>query len=582
MKNTTQQGQKFRWELTAADDAAVTKIMSSCSLSFPVARTLVSRGFSSPPQVFEFLSIARDRVADSKLLKGAEAAVKRLLKAIKNKEKILIFGDYDVDGITSTAIMLISLLPLGADINFFLPNRRRDGYGLSSKIVHKAASSGYKLIVTVDNGISAYQAVSDAKAYGMDVIITDHHRPHSALPKADVIVNPQQKDCTYPYKEFAGAGVIFKVMELLYRQLGKELPAKAYELLMLGTIADVVPLINENRYWVHYGLQQSNAELSTAMKVLAANGKVLEKQAISARDIGFMIAPQLNALGRLDDPREGVTFMISSDREEVARIGRQLLAINEERKRVDRSIYDEIEAAITAKQIDLDKENLIMASHKEWPARVIGLVAGKLMQNYGRPTILFQETDKGIVKGSCRSIPAFNIFDALAENKELLMTFGGHSCAAGLSLKAENVPELKKRIEAKIAKELRPDDLIQKLKLEAQITLPDVARGLVSDMHKMEPFGAGNQEPLFWLQGVQLVNQPKLLKDKHLKCTVFADGVIKPLMFFNRPELFPLFSQLGDASFDVAVKVVENEWRQKISIELQGLDVALPVVGESG
>lgn len=508
--------------------------MSACSLSYPVARALTARGFATPKEVFDFLSIAPDRVADSKLLKGAEAAVKRLLTAIEKKEKILIFGDYDVDGITSSAIMLIALLPLGADINFFLPNRRRDGYGLSSKIVHRAATSGYKLIVTVDNGISAYQAVADAKAYGLDVIITDHHRPHKALPKADIIINPQQEDCPYPYKEFAGVGVIFKVMELLYRQLGKSLPTKAYELLMLGTVADVVPLINENRYWVYYGLQQSNKQLSIAMQVLATNGKVIEKRAISSRDIGFMIAPQLNALGRLDDPRAGVNFLISSDREEVVRIGRQLLEINEERKRVDRSIYEEIETAIIAKQIDLDTENMIMASHKNWPAGVIGLVAGKLMQNYGRPTILFQEAANGIVKGSCRSIPAFNIFDALAESSDILLTFGGHSCAAGLSLKAENVPELKRRMEAKIAKELTPDDLVQKLRLDAQITLPDVARGLVSDMHKLEPFGAGNYEPVFWLTGVQLVNQPKLLKDKHLKCTVFADGIIKPLMFFNR------------------------------------------------
>jgi len=567
-------GEKFVWELTAVDTACVQKLASQCSLSEPIARVLYNRGYTTPQHVFRFISMTLDAVADGMLLKGAQDAADRILRAVNDKERILIFGDYDVDGITSSAIMLVSLLPLNAKVNFFLPNRVHDGYGLSEKIVKKAARSGYTLIVTVDNGMSAHDAVRAAKERNLDVIITDHHRPHGTLPEADIVVNPLQPGCKYPYKEFAGVGVVFKIMQLVYDRLGKQLPDKVYELLMLGTIADVVPLVNENRYWVQYGLAKSNEHRSRAMHMLLTNGKLEHKQSIDSRDIGFMIAPQLNALGRLDDPRDGVIFLISNQFEDVMRIGQKLKSINEERKRVDRRIYEEIEAAILSGTINLEKENLIMAASEKWPAGVVGLVAGRLVQNYGRPSILFHVTDTGIVKGSCRSIPAFNIFDALDANKDLLLTFGGHACAAGLSLRQENVSKLKARLEEKIARELSPEDLVQKISLDAIVRLPEITRSFVADLKKMEPFGHQNVEPIFWVRGVTLVKQPRLFKDRHVKCMVFDDGVIKPVLFFNRPELYACLCDIGDMSFDLAVHVMENEWQQQVTIELQGIDIA--------
>ena len=568
-------GLKYRWQLTDADEAAVRQLSVQCSLSVPIARTLYARGYTTAEQVFAFLTMGEEWIADPALLKGAVDAVDRLQRALENNEKILIFGDYDVDGITSTAIMLSCLLPLKANINYFLPNRKRDGYGLSSKIVKKAAESGYHLIVTVDNGIGAHQAVADAKALGLDVIITDHHQVHGGMPNADVIVNPHQPECPYPYKDFAGVGVIFKIMALLYARLGKELPQKAYELLMLGTIADVVPLRDENRYWVQRGLAHINATRSFAVQVLAGNGNVASKAALNSRDIGFSIAPQLNALGRLDDPRDGVTFLISTDFGHVMQVGTTLKAINEERKRIDRGIFEEIVATVENKQIDLDKENLILAAHNEWPAGVIGLVAGKLVQQYGRPSILLHLTKDGLAKGSCRSIEAFNIFDALVECQDFLVSFGGHACAAGLSLKQDDVPKLKEVIEARIARELTPEDLVQKLEVAAKTSLPEINAAFVKQLQSLEPFGNANPEPVFWVEGVTLVNEPKLLKHKHVKCTVFADGVIKPLMFFNRPELYTMLLAQKDKAFDVAATVVENEWQGRTSVELLGVDIAV-------
>lgn len=566
-------GEKFVWDLKPVDRDLVNTLSDQLFLSRSLVQVLCRRGYITREQIQEFLFVTEQIVPDGKLLHGAEKAVDRILAAIEKNEKILIFGDYDVDGITSSAIMLSALLPLGAQINYFLPNRARDGYGFSEKYAQKAVEHGYGVIVTVDNGTTSHAATELAQDNGIDVIITDHHQPHGELPPAYVLVNPHQKDCPYPYKQFAGVGVIFKVMDLLYKKLGKTLPEKAYELLMLGTVADVVPLVHENRYWVQYGLAKINKEKSFAIQTLLRNGGCDTKSDISSRDVGFSLAPQLNALGRLDDARDGVIFLISSDYERVKDIGVILKNINEERKRVDRGIYDEIVAQIEAGKIDLETERCIVAGSYDWPAGVIGLVAGKLMQNYGRPVMLFHLTKNGLAKGSCRSIPEFNIFDALAENEEILRSFGGHACAAGLALKISDVPVLKKNIEARIARLVKPEDLVPKIRVEGEMTLPDVNKKLIDDLRILEPFGNSNEQPVFKIDHVTILQEPKLLKDKHVKALIFADGVIKPIMFFNRPELYKKLIDLINHEFSVAATVSLNEWNGKKSIELQGLDI---------
>lgn len=568
-------GQKYQWQLPATDERAVHDIALTYNLAVPIAQVLVGRGYATTEQIDEYLfsSFERD-VAHPAQLKDAERSVERILAAIKNKEKILIFGDYDVDGITSSSLMLLCLMPLGAQINFFLPHRVRDGYGLSTKVVKRAAQNGYKLIITVDNGITAFKAAQKAKELGVDLIITDHHRPHDHVPDAFAIINPNQEDCLYPYKHLAGVGVSFKLLALLYEKLGKELPPKVYELLMLGTIADVVPLTGENRYWVRYGLQYINKVESYAFKVLKQNGNVV-KPAIRASDIGFSIAPQLNALGRLEDARDGVRFLIGSDHTNVNHVGKVLFELNQARKEIERGIFQEVVQQVERGKIDLSQENVIIAASSSWPPGVIGLVASRLVSKYGRPTLLFHLTKKGLAKGSCRSIPAFNMFDALHDNKELLKSFGGHSMAAGLALELDKLPQLKARLEALVAEQLTPEDLVQKLELDAQIRLSDLNKKLVADMHHLEPFGNSNVEPTFYVHNVTQVSPPTLLKDAHVKCQVFADGVIKPMIFFNRPELFEPLLDLGNKTFDVAVRVSENHWNGRVSIEMIGVDIKL-------
>lgn len=573
MEYTFIQGCKYLVGIPKIDVTKASEISQKFSLSMPLAKTLLARDMSDISCIENFLISSEQKdVGDASQMKGALLAVERIERAIKDGEKILIFGDYDVDGITSSSLMMMGLLALGAKVNFYLPNRIKDGYGISTKIVQKAHDNNYKVVITVDNGITAFEPAKLAKELGIDLIITDHHRPHDRVPDAYTIVNPHQEDCPYPYKSFAGVGVAFKLITLLYQRHNMQIPTKVIELLLLGTVADVVPLTGENRYWVRYGLSCVNQYESYAMRVLKENSK-FEKPTLSSMDIGFSVTPQINALGRLDDPRQGVQFLIGSDKDIVDEVGKILLQMNNARKDIERDITQSIIHKIESNEIDLSKENIVMTSSPHWPAGVIGLVASRIVSAYGRPTILFHITKDGIAKGSCRSIPEFNMFDALSESKDLLISFGGHSHAAGLSLKVTDVPELKKRLEVKIAATLTEFDLKQKLRVDAMAQLSEFGAKFITDMQLFEPFGHANHQPYFYISGVVLIKKPQLLKDLHVKCLVFADGVVKPVIFFNRPELFEMLVNQADESFDIIGQITQNYWNGNYSIEILGIDV---------
>jgi single-stranded-DNA-specific exonuclease len=571
---TTLQGYKYLWKFLPASSQEILTIASSYNLCLPIAQTLLARGYTSKEHLDTFLFSSFDRdVACASRMKDAQKAVDRIIAAINNQEKILVAGDYDVDGITSSSLMMICLKPLGAQINFFLPHRVKDGYGLSTKVIERAASNNYKVVITVDNGITAFEPAQKAKELGIDLIITDHHKPHDHLPDAYAIINPHQHDCPYPFKTLAGVGVSFKILCLLYQKLKLELPPKAYELLLLGTIADVVPLLGENRFWVRHGLTYISRYESPSFKVLKQNGK-LTKARLNASDIGFCITPQLNALGRLEDPRQGVNFLIGSDQAELERIGSVLFELNQARKEIERTVFESVQAQIAQGLVDLSKENIIVACSDQWPPGVIGLVASKIVGMYGKPTLLFHVNNKGKAKGSCRSVPGFNMFDALAQGSHLLDQFGGHAMAAGLSLSLDNLPRLKEHLETLIIQYISPAELQPKIVLDAQIQLSEVNAKFIADLQHLEPFGNENSSPLFYVTDAVLVQKPLLLKELHVKCMIFADGVIKPVIFFNRPELFPVLMAQEQTPFTLAVQVTENHWNGKIAIELTGIDIA--------
>lgn len=569
------QGAKYIWNLPTPLNQTVLDFARLYNISIPIMHTLTSRGLNTKEELDSYLFTTFDRdVAHPSRLKDAQKAVDRILAAIKNKEKILICGDYDVDGITSSAMMMTCLLPLNAQINYFLPHRVRDGYGLSVKTVERAAQNNYKVLITVDNGITAFDAALKAQQLGIDLIITDHHRPHTTVPTAYALINPHQTDCTYPYKKLAGVGVTFKIISLLYELINKQLPAKVYELLMMGTIADVVPLTGENRYWVRHGLQIVNAEESFAVHVLKQNARHT-KPKLSSTDVGFSLTPQLNALGRLEDAREGVAFLIGSDEQQVTRIGALLKELNEARRAVEKAVLADVEGDIASQKINLETDRVILGSSTRWQQGVIGLVASRLVNAYNRPALLFTINNQGIAKGSCRSVAGFNIFEALQEHKDLLITFGGHAQAAGLSLSVDNIPALKKRLEETFARIIPIFEPKPRLTVDADITLPEVHHKLVADMAHLEPFGNENSQPTFYLKNVMLLEAPQLLKEVHTKCMVFADGVIKPVIFFNRPDIYTQLVNQQNTPFSLAVHVTENHFNGRSSVELQGLDIAL-------
>lgn len=569
------EGMKYLWQVPQVSKDIVIDFARKFNFSYPVIETLLNRGCESEEALnrFFFSSFERD-VSHSSLLKDAQKSVDRILLAIKKQEKILICGDYDVDGITSSAMMMLCLVPLGTKINYFLPHRVRDGYGISSKIIKKAAKSKYDLIITVDNGITAFEAGKEAKKSNIDLIITDHHRPHKKLPLAYAIVNPHQPECFYPYKQLAGVGVTFKLLDLLYESLGKKLPERVYELLLLGTIADVVPLTGENRFWVRYGLNLLNNFESLPLRVLKKNAR-LNKPIISSGDIGYFLAPQINALGRLEDARQGVRFLVGADEQEVEHVGSVLKELNESRKNIERTIFSQVEEAIERKEVDLESERVIVFSSRDWQPGVIGLVASRVVGSYNRPAFLFHETSEGILKGSCRSVSELNIFEVLQENSDILLSFGGHAQAAGLSLSSDKLKELKERLEVTIANKMPIIPAKASIKLDAGISLSDVNKKLLSDMNYMEPFGNENNKPLFCLKNVTLVGDPLIFKDMHTKCMVFEDGIIKPVIFFNRPDIYEVLLSKKDDSLSLAVSVMENYFNGQLSVELQGIDVAL-------
>lgn len=568
------QGLKFQWNIPEVDTTAIANLASAVALPMALTHALYARGFTQKEQLQEYLISSYEKdVADPKLLKDAYKAVARLIKAVENNEKILIAGDYDVDGITSSALMMICLLPLGAQVNFFLPNRAKDGYGLSVKTVDRAHENGYTVIITVDNGISAFKPAERAQQLGIDLIITDHHRPHGELPPAYAIIDPHQQDCPYPYKYFAGVGVSFKLMALLYAQLGKSLPDEVYELLLLGTVADVVPLTGENRFWVRHGLQKIKQGHSYSLSVLKKNARVT-KPVLNSLDIGFFITPQINALGRLEDARSGVKFLVGTDHAVTETVGTLLHQLNEARKSIEKNIYEGVQTQIKQGLIDPYQDRMIVVAHDEWPTGVIGLVAGKLVAAYNVPTILLHKTAQGVLKGSCRSIGECDMFKALSSVKDLLITFGGHPMAAGLSLLEENFDQFKKRLSEYITQFVTPQTLIKKITCDAPLLLTDVTQKLAQGLQYLEPFGCENPQPLFWVKNVTLLEPPQLLKEQHVKARLFSDGVIKPIVFFNRPELFDWLIEHQGESFLVACYVTENHWNGKVSVELQGVDIS--------
>ena len=462
-----------------------------------------------------------------------QAAVDRIILALQKKEPLVIYGDYDVDGITATSILYRFLKREEANVRFYIPARETEGYGLNLPAVQKLAEEGCKLLITVDNGIAAADIIAQAPET-MDIIVTDHHLVPEKIPNAIAVLNPHQKDCRYPYKELAGCGVAYTVCRALALTLHNEAYEEDMELVAMGTIADVVSLTGENRILVREGLRKMrHTQIPGLAALLRAAGIVKpgEDKPISVEDVSFGLAPRLNAAGRIAHARMGVDLLISYSREKAEHIARNLCEINVKRQAVEKGIYEE--AVRRLHQLNAEKADVMVIDGHGWNPGVIGISASRILEQYNRPVLMITIKD-GIGKGSCRSIPAFDIYQALKAQESLLIQLGGHKMAAGFSIREENIPAFRKAINDYAARVLSPEDFIPELELEKYLPLRELTPRFIHELEILEPFGCDNPRPLFASKNLHVNYTRHMGKDnKHFKCMFEQDNISRQGIFWN-------------------------------------------------
>ena len=531
---TDKQQGKYIWKFASAGkDNEIPAFFSIHGISPLVAGILLRRGIDTEDKLKHFCYDTPADLSDPFLMKGMQAAVDRIILALQKKEPLVIYGDYDVDGITATSILYRFLKREGADVRFYIPARETEGYGLNLPAVQKLAEEGCKLLITVDNGIAAADIIAQAPET-MDIIVTDHHLVPEKIPNAVAVLNPHQKDCRYPYKELAGCGVAYTVCRALALTLHNEAYEDDMELVAMGTIADVVSLTGENRILVREGLRKMrHTQIPGLDALLRAAGIVKpgEDKPISVEDVSFGLAPRLNAAGRIAHARMGVDLLISYSREKAEHIARNLCEINVKRQAVEKGIYEE--AVQRLHQLNAEKADVMVIDGHGWNPGVIGISASRILEQYNRPVLMITIKD-GVGKGSCRSIPAFDIYQALKAQESLLIQLGGHKMAAGFSIREENIPAFKKAINDYAARVLSPEDFIPELELEEYLPLRELTPRFIHELEILEPCGCDNPRPLFASKDLHVNYTRHMGKDnKHFKCMFEQDNISRQGIFWN-------------------------------------------------
>lgn len=547
---------KYRWEKSTSDQAKSRMLAKQCHLSPLLAQLLINRGYQDPVAVEAFLTPSPEDLHNPFLMHDMQKGVDRIQQAIMEGQKITIYGDYDVDGITSTAIMYEALSDLGADCDYYIPNRFKDGYGPNKAVYQQLIDQGTQLIVTVDNGVSGAEAVALAAKQGVDVVITDHHELPEQLPDAYAIIHPQLAggDGPYPFSGLSGAGVAFKTVTALL----EEVPQDALDLCALGAIADVMPLVDENRVLVKYGLEQLRHTSRLGLLALCQSCN-LELDQIDEEKVGFVIAPNLNAIGRLDDASCAVELLTTLDESQAQTIAEKIKDTNEERKKLVDTISKQ---ALEMAQDNQKPVNVIY--HDNWHLGVLGIAANRVMENTGKPTILLTRTDEGLLKGSGRSIEAFNLFAAIDPHRDLLENFGGHHMACGLTLKAENMASF----EEALAKEAQKQNLSQAPKtaklVDAVISLKDITPEFIKSFDILKPFGLKNPKPIFAFKDYTVVDGKAIGDGSHLRLgltTLDGQETINALDFGLDQDIEMVLKQVGQVEFIGSLSI--NIWQEK-------------------
>jgi len=564
-----------RWIVRPPDETRTLELAAALGVSRIVAGLLVARGYQDLGSAQSFLKPSLGQLHDPFLMRGMSDAVKRVLSAIDNQEPILIYGDYDVDGTTGTAVLLRAFRMLGATAGYHVPHRFTEGYGIQQAALEKAASEGYKLVVSVDCGIRAHEPLHWARANGLDVIITDHHLPDDdeGSPPALAVLNPNQHGCDYPDKNLAGVGVAFKLVHALFRERGKESVVPGFlKMVAIGTVADVAKLVGENRAIVALGLSDLPHAVNPGLRALIDIAGCGDGAEMNAYDLGFRIGPRINAAGRMDAASAVVELFSAGDKEAARQLAEHLDTRNRERMDAQREIFNRAIEEFEASGTDLGLCHAVVIAGDGWHRGVIGLAASKIAERLHRPCVVIS-FDGDVGHGSARSIEAYHLFDGLTTCRDLLDKFGGHSHAAGLAIRRECIPEFRRRLNEHAATCLTEEDLMPALNIDAEVSARALGFQLSQELRALEPFGAGNPRPVFVTRGLRVLSEPQIIKEQHLKLRVAGDD--------NRPfeaiwwrgveetEQTPAVNQ----RIDLAYELEANRWNGNIKLQLNVKDM---------
>jgi single-stranded-DNA-specific exonuclease len=514
---------KKLWKIIdVADEYSVKTLADSLNVTDVIARLLVMRNINNFPEAKKFFRPTLNALYDPFTMDGMEEASSRIIKAITENQLICIYGDYDVDGTSSTALLYMFLKELGANVEYYIPKRLTDGYGLSISSMDIIKEKGTSLLITVDCGITGIEETRHANELGMDVIICDHHHPKKELPDALAILDPLKPACNYPFKYLSGAGIAFKLAQGISERIGKkELPLKYLDLVALAGAADIVPLIDENRILVREGLNQINDNPRPGIFALIKNSNMSAGNLTSGH-IVFTLAPRINAVGRLGDAERAVELFTVSNVDDAMELANVLEKENYNRRKIDVDTYDTA-LELVEKSVDLNENRAIILHYNSWHPGVIGIVASRLVEKYYRPTIMLTTVD-GIAKGSARSISRFNIYNALEKCKDLLVQFGGHEAAAGLALEIENIAEFKKKFNDVAKESLSNDDLLPEINIDSHLKFSEITPKFFRILEQFSPFGPSNMRPVFLTENVQVSNYPRIVGSDHLVLALKQDG----------------------------------------------------------
>ena len=558
-----------RWKILSADETAVQSLQQSLKINPVLCRILVQRGIDTYEKAKDFFRPELSQLHSPWLMKDMTKAVDRILRAFASREKILVFGDYDVDGTTAVSCMYQFLKKIHAPLDFYIPHRYREGYGVSRAGIDFAHENGFSLIISLDCGIKSTDLISYAATLGIDFIVCDHHLPDEELPPAVAILNPKQKDCPYPYKELCGCGVGFKLICALVEKTGMDpaIPNEHLDLVATAIAADIVPITGENRILAFHGLIKANKKPNAGISALTKLSGLTKE--IQINNLVFMIAPRVNAAGRMDDGTKAVRMFVAETETEALHYAEMLHSDNTDRKEADSSITAEAIALIHSHEGWKDRKSTVVFQ-PHWHKGVVGIVASRVIEQFYRPTIVLTRSGE-VAAGSARSVPGFNLYEAIHACREHLLGYGGHFAAAGMTLELDQVDAFREKFEAVVSATISPEFLIPEIKVDAEIRLNEINSSFYRILCQMEPFGPGNDQPVFLARSVLNTGWSRIVKEQHVRFSVKQGSVTITGIGFGLAGKFNLLEE--NKAVDPVFRIEENEWNGNTSLQLKVIDL---------